>query len=89
MTAIWEQASDEIEAGRMTLEKFLTSQNQWITRLIQQCSTTTLALEQPVLPPCPECGSAMRRRTGKNGVFLSYSQYPTCKGILSCVIALT
>ncbi|MBX8508968.1 DNA topoisomerase III [Pseudomonas cichorii] len=83
MTAIWEQASDEIEAGRMTLEKFLTSQNQWITRLIQQCSTTTLALEQPVSPPCPECGSAMRRRTGKNGVFLSCSQYPACKGILS------
>ncbi|MCO8163862.1 DNA topoisomerase III [Pseudomonas sp. 21LCFQ010] len=83
MTAIWEQASDEIEAGRMSLEKFLAGQHQWLERLIQQCSTATLALQQTPPTPCPDCGAPMRRRTGKNGAFFSCSSYPACKGSLS------
>jgi DNA topoisomerase-3 len=83
MTAIWEQASDEIEAGRMNLDGFVANQNQWITRLIEQCSATTLMIDQPPAPPCPECGADMHRRKGKNGPFLSCSQYPKCRGIQS------
>lgn len=83
MTAIWEQASDEIEAGRMTLDTFLKSQSQWISKLVDQCSTVTLRIDQPPTPPCPQCGSNMNRKTGKSGPFLSCTNYPNCKGILS------
>lgn len=38
-TAVWEQALDEIAAGRMSLEHFLLQQAAWITRLIEQAST--------------------------------------------------
>jgi DNA topoisomerase-3 len=87
MTAIWEQASDEIEAGRMPLEKFLTGQSVWISKLVEQCSTLSLTINQPPSPPCPICGAATKRRTGKNGAFLSCSKYPECKGILNLVPA--
>lgn len=83
MTAIWEQASDEIEAGRMPLDTFLTGQSIWISKLVEQCTNLTLSIEQPPSPPCPTCGAAMQRRTGKKGPFLSCSKYPHCKGILS------
>jgi DNA topoisomerase-3 len=83
MTAIWEQASDEIEAGRMPLETFLTGQSVWIGKLVEQCSQLTINIDQPPSPPCPGCGAQMKKRNGKNGPFLSCSKYPECKGILS------
>ncbi|MEA9976529.1 MULTISPECIES: DNA topoisomerase III [unclassified Pseudomonas] len=83
MTAIWEQASDEIEAGRMTLDSFLNSQGLWIGKLVEQCSTVTLRLDQPPTPPCRQCGSSMIKRKGKKGLFLSCTHYPDCKGVLS------
>jgi DNA topoisomerase-3 len=83
MTAIWEQASDEIEAGRMPLDTFLSGQSAWISRLVEQCSKLTLNIDQPQTPPCPKCGATMRRKMGKKGVFLSCSQYPACDGIVS------
>jgi len=83
MTAIWEQASDEIEAGRLTLESFLKTQSEWISRLVSQCSELTVNIERPTTPPCPSCGAETRKRKGKNGDFLSCSTYPTCKGIIS------
>ncbi|WP_397453240.1 DNA topoisomerase III [Pseudomonas sp. NA-150] len=83
MTAIWEQASDEIEARRLSLDSFLESQGVWITRLVEQCSGITLNIDLPPTPPCPICGETMNRRRGKNGAFLSCSKYPDCRGILS------
>lgn len=87
MTAIWEQASDEIEAGRMPLDTFLNGQSAWISRLVEQCSKLTLTIDQPQTPPCPKCAATMRKRTGKNGDFLSCSQYPACDGIVSLTSA--
>ncbi|MDB5118665.1 MAG: topB 3 [Mucilaginibacter sp.] len=83
MTAIWEQASDEIEAGRLSLDNFLKSQGLWISKLVEQCSTLTLHIDQPPSPPCPLCGATMNRKTGKKGAFLSCAKYPDCKGIVS------
>jgi DNA topoisomerase III len=82
MTAVWEQACDEIEAGRLTLDAFLKTQGEWISRLIAQCSNLKLEIPQPDMPPCPTCGADTRKRRGKNGDFLSCSRYPQCKGIL-------
>ena len=81
-TAIWEQALDMIEAGQMTLDDFVAKQSAWVSQLVQQYRATTLSINLPPAPACPQCGSPMRQRTGKSGAFWSCSSYPDCKGTL-------
>ncbi|MBD0702473.1 DNA topoisomerase III [Pseudomonas extremaustralis] len=80
MTAIWEQALDEIEAGRLTLDAFVAKQAHWITQLIANCGALTLSVPVEAGPVCPICKASMLRRKGKPGPFWSCSQYPDCKG---------
>ncbi|ROL68739.1 DNA topoisomerase III [Pseudomonas chlororaphis] len=80
MTAIWEQALDEIEAGRLTLDEFVAKQAQWITQLIANCGALTLSVPAEAGPVCPTCSASMLRRKGKSGPFWSCSHYPDCKG---------
>lgn len=82
MTAIWEQALDEIEAGRLTLDAFVAKQAGWIAQLVEHCGTLTLAVPVEARPACPVCNASMLRRKGKSGPFWSCSQYPACKGTL-------
>ena len=35
------------------------------------------------VPNCPRCGSMMRRRSGRHGVFWGCTRYPGCKGTLN------
>lgn len=83
MTAIWEQALDEIEAGRLTLDAFVAKQANWITQLVEHCGALTLAVPVEAGPTCPICNASMRRRKGKSGPFWSCSHYPDCKGTVS------
>ena len=80
MTAIWEQALDEIEAGRLTLDAFVAKQAHWITQLIANCGALSLSVPVEVGPACPICNASMLRRKGKSGPFWSCSHYPGCKG---------
>ncbi len=80
MTAIWEQALDEIEAGRLTLDAFVAKQANWIAQLVEHCGALTLAVPVEAGPTCPICNVSMRRRKGKSGPFWSCSHYPDCKG---------
>ncbi|OCW18453.1 MULTISPECIES: DNA topoisomerase III [Pseudomonas] len=80
MTAIWEQALDEIEAGRLTLDAFVANQAHWVTHLIANCGALTLSVPVEAGPACPNCNASMLRRKGKTGPFWSCSQYPDCKG---------
>jgi DNA topoisomerase III len=82
-TAIWEQALDRIEAGKMTVDQFLEKQSAWIARLVEQYRGAALSLRLPPGPACPDCASPMRRRKGKNGAFWSCRRYPDCKGTQS------
>ncbi|WP_458131868.1 DNA topoisomerase III [Pseudomonas sp. R3-41] len=82
MTAIWEQALDEIEAGRLTLDAFVAKQAHWITQLIANCGALTLSVPVEAGPACPNCNASMLRRKGKSAPFWSCSQYPDCKGTL-------
>ena len=82
MTAIWEQALDEIEAGRLTLEAFVAKQASWIAQLIEHCGTLSLAVSVAAGPTCPVCNNTMLQRKGKSGLFWSCSRYPACKGTL-------
>ncbi|BBP58073.1 DNA topoisomerase III [Pseudomonas veronii] len=80
MTAIWEQALDEIEAGRLTLDAFVAKQAHWITQLIANCGALNLSVPAEAGPICPICNASMLRRKGKSGPFWSCSHYPDCKG---------
>ncbi|OPG72042.1 DNA topoisomerase III [Pseudomonas ogarae] len=80
MTAIWEQALDEIEAGRLTLDAFVAKQATWITQLVAHYGSLTLAMPIKSGPACPICNALMLRRKGKSEPFWSCSRYPDCKG---------
>ncbi|KKA10031.1 DNA topoisomerase III [Pseudomonas ogarae] len=80
MTAIWEQALDEIEAGRLTLDAFVAKQANWITQLVEHYGALTLSVPVEAGPHCPICNASMLRRKGKSGPFWSCSHYPDCKG---------
>ncbi len=81
-TAVWEQALDMIEAGELTHDVFTGKQSAWISQIIAQYQGTAMTIKVPQGPACPQCGSATRQRTGKNGPFWSCSRYPECKGTL-------
>ncbi|MCU1785242.1 DNA topoisomerase III [Pseudomonas sp. 13B_2.1_Bac1] len=83
MTAVWEQALDEIEAGRLTLDAFVAKQANWIAQLVAHCSSLTLAMPVETSPVCPTCNASMLKRKGKSGAFWSCSHYPDCKGTVS------
>ena len=81
MTALWEQALDQVAEGAMTLDEFMQRQNVLLDKLIG------LALQQPRLnlpeapsETCPKCQARMRKRQSANGPFWSCSRYPDCDG---------
>lgn len=80
MTAVWEQALDEIESGRLTLDAFVAKQANWIAQLVAHCGSLTLAMPVEASPACPICNASMLKRKGKSGPFWSCSHYPNCKG---------
>ncbi|ABM31163.1 DNA topoisomerase III [Paracidovorax citrulli] len=82
-TAIWEQALHMIEARTMDLDTFVSKQAAWVSQLVEQHREATLAIRVPAGPPCPLCGAATRKRTGKTGAFWSCSRYPDCKGTVA------
>jgi DNA topoisomerase-3 len=82
-TALWEQALDMIESGKLTLEAFVQQQSNWIAKLIQQYGNTTLSIKTPQGPVCPLCGAATRQRMSKTGAFWSCHRYPECKGVVA------
>lgn len=85
MTALWEQALDEIAQGQMTLETFMSRQAQWTGHLVEKGKTQVVKFTAPPSPPCPVCGGAMHRRAGKkgSGAFWGCINYPTCQGIVN------
>lgn len=42
-----------------------------------------ISLDTNNAPPCPECGSAMKPRTGRYGEFWGCTKFPECKGIVN------
>lgn len=82
MTALWEQALDDIAQGKSDLHGFMQKQAQWTRHLIEKGRAQPFHVTVPVGPDCPLCGKAMRQRTGKEGTFWGCVQYPECKGIV-------
>lgn len=81
MTALWEQALDQVAEGSMALNDFMARQGLLLDKLIG------IALQQPRLnlpeaasETCPKCQSKMRKRQSTKGPFWSCSRYPDCDG---------
>ncbi|MCB5303609.1 DNA topoisomerase III [Yersinia bercovieri] len=83
MTALWEQALDEVAAGRMRLDDFMARQTGWTRQLVAQGLAQNVAIRLPPTPACPLCGSKTRLRRGDKGTFYSCEKYPACKGVVN------
>jgi DNA topoisomerase-3 len=82
MTALWEQALDDISAGRMDLQDFMARQASMVWKLVQHAHQATMTLPQQEHKTCPQCEALMHKRQGKYGAFWGCSRYPDCNGML-------
>ncbi|WP_261641035.1 DNA topoisomerase III [Erwinia mallotivora] len=83
MTALWEQALDDIAQGKMSLEVFMQKQLQWTRHLVEKGRSDPVNITAPTTPPCPLCKGPTRSRKGKKGDFFGCLRYPDCKGIIN------
>ncbi|CCW28943.1 DNA topoisomerase III [Xenorhabdus nematophila] len=83
MTALWEQALEEVAEGQMPLATFMQKQEAWVHHLLEKAQNIPLKLNLPTMPSCPKCQGKMVLREGKKGRFLSCQRYPECEGIVA------
>lgn len=73
MTALWEQALDEIALGNGSLDDFMARQSTFITQLVSMFKQGQYTLKLPkvlaVTLPCPVCQKSMKQLSGKSGKF--------------------
>ncbi|WP_394230533.1 DNA topoisomerase III [Shewanella colwelliana] len=73
MTALWEQALDDIALGNGTLDDFMTKQTGFVTQLVNMFKQGKYTLNLPkieqVTLPCPVCKKSMKQLVGKSGKF--------------------
>lgn len=81
LTALWEQALNQIAERTLTLDAFMEKQNVFIRQLLQSCLQKGMSLGNIEIKKCAKCGSPMIKRNGKNVAFWGCSQYPKCDGI--------
>lgn len=83
MTALWEQALEEVAEGKMSLASFMQKQEAWVRHLLEKAQNIPLKLNLPTMPSCPKCQGRMVLREGKKGRFWSCQRYPECNGIVA------
>ena len=81
LTALWEQALNQIAEGSMSLETFMQKQEAFIRHLMNQSRQSGVRLGTVEIKKCPKCGSPMVKRNGKNGMFWGCTKYPDCDGL--------
>jgi DNA topoisomerase-3 len=87
MTAVWEQALEEIAQGQRDAEQFLQDQINTVTRLTEQVKQQrpeSFGNAETTQYRCPECDQPLRRKPAKKrkGFFWGCSGYPDCKATL-------
>ena len=50
LTAVWEQALDQIASGQLSLEAFVARQSAWVAQLVEQYRGATLAIPSAAAP---------------------------------------
>lgn len=79
-TAIWEDQLHSMSEGDGTLEDFLAGQVEFTDKLCTAAKTAKF-IEAENIFKCPNCGSALVKRNGKNGEFWYCTNYPECKAM--------
>lgn len=70
LTALWEQALNQIAEGSLTLDSFMQKQEAFIRHLLNDCMTKGISLGKIEVRKCPQCGAAMAKRNGKKRTVL-------------------
>ena len=81
MTAIMESSLSKIAAGEITLDAFMTWQEDWLEQLINSIRSETINItgEEIKTVKCPDCNQDMFLKPGKKGKkFWGCSGYPEC-----------
>jgi len=82
-TAIMESKLDEIESGRKSavevLREFYRPFSKAVARVDAIKGRIRASLEEKTDSVCPECGSPLIIRWGRNGKFRACARYPDCK----------
>ena len=81
LTALWEQALNQIAERTLSLEAFMQKQETFVRHLMAECLKQGMSLGNIEIRKCPQCGAPMTKRNGKNGQFWGCSAYPTCQYI--------
>ncbi len=79
-TAIWEDKLHSMSAGDGTLEDFLSGQVKFTSSLVEAAKNAKFVDAENFFK-CPICGSALVKRSGKNGDFWGCRAYPECNAI--------
>ena len=81
-TAAMEENLDHVEEGKTDWRKLLEKFYKPFSKALAEAGESMeniRAREEATDVPCEKCGKPMNIRWGKNGFFLSCSDYPTCK----------
>ncbi|HDL4619092.1 TPA: topoisomerase DNA-binding C4 zinc finger domain-containing protein, partial [Mannheimia haemolytica] len=79
LTALWEQALNQIAEGSMTLDDFMQRQETFVRQLIGNCMQQGMSLGNIEIRKCPECGKPMRKINHAKGTFWGCTGYPDCQ----------
>ena len=70
LTALWEQALNQIAERTLSLDVFMQKQEVFVRHLMADCLKKGMSLGNIEIRKCPKCGAPMIKRNGKNGAFL-------------------
>ena len=81
LTALWEQALNQIAENTLSLSVFMQKQEEFVRQLMQDCLAKGMQMGKIEIRKCPKCGAPMAKRSGKNGFFWGCTAYPDCRHI--------
>lgn len=83
-TAVWEERLQQMSVGKDKLQVFLEDQIAFLTKLVKNSLSISMAGEEA--ERCPECGQGrLIKRNGKYGPFYGCSDYPKCRYTAPCI----
>lgn len=77
LTALFEQALSQVEAGKTSIDHFLQVQVNRVSKQIELASQAQFSPAESA-HKCPQCAKPLRQRKGSKGIFWACSGYPDC-----------
>lgn len=70
LTALWEQALNQIAERTLSLEVFMQKQETFVRHLMAECLKQGMSLGNIEIRKCPQCGAPMTKRNGEKWTIL-------------------